>query len=268
MDIQLLEQTKDKMTATFLLKGANPAFANTIRRAVINSVPTMAIDTVDFNKNSSVLYDEMIAHRLGLVPIKTDIKTYGLTKDCTCKGEGCAKCQVQLTLSVKADKPMWVYASDMKSKDPKVIPVPALGQIPLVKLQKDQELEFVATARLGTGNSHAKHTPALAHYNYKPEVKITKKGESRTELKDICPPGVLDVKGGKLVINKDYAFDTKLFEAAVAASEGALEVKESESDFIFTIESWGQLSCPEIIESAVDTLRAANDEFVKLVKAI
>lgn len=262
MDIQMLEMSKDKLTTKFIIKNSTPAFANTIRRAIISLVPTMAIQEVEFSKNGSVLYDEMVAHRLGLVPLKTDLKSYKLPSEVP---EGSAQAEVKLTLSVKADKTMWVYASDMKSKDPAIVPV--FPKIPIVKLLKDQELEFVAIARLGQGVDHVKHSPGLAYYSYKPDVTITKAGESRTDLKDICPAGVLDVKGGKLVINKGYEFDPKLFEATVAASEGAIKVKESDKDFVFTIESWGQLTCPQIIEAAVDRLKLLDDEFVKLLKA-
>ncbi|RMF06613.1 DNA-directed RNA polymerase subunit D [Candidatus Woesearchaeota archaeon] len=265
MNIKLLEQSKDKMNASFLIEKSTPAFVNAIRRAVISLVPVMAIDEVEFSKNSSVLYDEMIAHRLGLIPLTTDLKSYNLPEKCTCNGEGCAKCELKLSLSVsapeKGDEGVWVYASDMKSKDPAVKPV--FDKIPIVKLMPGQELEFVATARLGIGLTHAKFSPAHAYYHYKPEVKVTKQGESRTDLKDICPPGVLDVKGGKLVINKEYAFDPKLFEAAVAVSEGALELKESDTDFVFHIESWGQLTCKEILGAAVDSLKSLTSEFVK-----
>lgn len=261
MDVSILEQSKDKMNMKFLLSNSTPTFANTLRRAIISLVPTMAIQEVDFQKNSSVLYDEMIAHRLGLIPLKTDLKMYKLPEEVA---EGSASAEVQLSLSVKADKPMWVYSSELKSKDPKIVPV--FDKIPIVKLLKDQELAFTATARLGNGLKHAKHNPGNAYYHMKPEVTITKKGESRTDLKEICPPGVLDVKGGKLVINKEYNFDPKLFEATVAASEGAITVKESDKDFIFTINSWGQLTCPEIVEAAVSALKASNDEFIKLIK--
>lgn len=262
MDVKLLEQSKDKLKAVFSVKGVDAAFVNTLRRAIVSKVPTMAVQEVEFTKNSSVLYDEMMAHRLGLIPLKTDLKSYKMPDEVA---EGSAEAEVKLTLSVKADKLMVVHASEIKSKDPSVVPV--FGNTPIVKLLKDQELEFVATAKLGTGQQHAKHTPALAHFYKKPEVTVTKAGESRTDLKDMCAPGVLDVKSGKLVINKDYAIDPKLFDAAVAASEGALTLKESNDEFIFVIESWGQLTCGEIMNAALGLLKKDNDEFVKLLKA-
>ncbi len=61
-------------------------------------VPTMAIEDVEFRKNNSILYDEIIAHRLGLVPLKTDLKSYNLPEKCKCKGEGCARFQLTVPI--------------------------------------------------------------------------------------------------------------------------------------------------------------------------
>jgi len=107
----------------------------------------MAIEDVEVRKNSSSLYDEMIAHRLGLIPLTTDLKSYNLPSECKCEGKGCARCQLVLTLSAKG--PGIVYSSSLKSKDPKVKPV--FDNFPIVKLLKGQEIELEATATLGTG---------------------------------------------------------------------------------------------------------------------
>ena len=106
---------------TFLIQKADHAFANSMRRMIIDEVPTMAIEDVEFKKNDSILYDEIVAHRLGLIPLSTNLQDYNLTEKCTCKGAGCAKCQLDLTLKTKASGV--IDASKIKSKDPKVVPV-------------------------------------------------------------------------------------------------------------------------------------------------
>ena len=115
MEIELLKRDNEK--ASFVIKGINPAIANTLRRVMASETPIMAIEDITFTKNSSALYDEILALRLGLIPLKTDLKSYELKERCTCKGEGCAKCQLNIKLNCKG--PCTVYVSDLKSQDPK-----------------------------------------------------------------------------------------------------------------------------------------------------
>ena len=100
MTAELL-QTYDSGRMKIALKGVTPAIANTIRRCSLDLVPTMAIREVEFTKNSSVLYDEMIAHRLGLLVLSTDLKSYTVPAECSCEGVGCSKCTLKLTLKAK-----------------------------------------------------------------------------------------------------------------------------------------------------------------------
>ena len=79
----------DDSLARFTLSGASPAFANAIRRAMIGEVPTLAIEDVRIYDNTSALFDEMLAHRLGLIPIRTDLTTYTTKDTCSCGGAGC-----------------------------------------------------------------------------------------------------------------------------------------------------------------------------------
>ncbi len=167
MDLTYLNEDKKSGRVTMLLKDTTPAFANALRRAIIETVPTMAIEDVELVKNSSALYDEVVAHRLGLIALKTDLKGYTPRDKCDCKGVGCAKCSVQMTL--KAKGPAIVLASEIKSKDPKIKPV--FPDTPIVQLLKGQELEFECTAILGHGKDHTKWSPGLAWYSH--EATIT-----------------------------------------------------------------------------------------------
>ena len=101
MNIELLKLDKKQKKLSFILKNASPAFANAIRRNAIEEVPVMAIEDVEFRNNSSVIYDEIVAHRLGLIPLTTDLKSYNLPDKCKCDGKGCAQCQLKLILKVR-----------------------------------------------------------------------------------------------------------------------------------------------------------------------
>mgnify|MGYP000524705291 CR=1 FL=1 len=160
MKVKILERGDDWVK--FSVEGISPGFANALRRVMMTEVPTMAIEWVDFRKNDSVLPDEIIAHRLGLIPLKFDPKHYKLPKECECKGKGCSKCQVKFVLKKKG--PCMVYSGDLKSSAEDVEPV--YDNMPIVQLFEDEELEFEAIAQLGIGKEHAKWQAAIASYGY------------------------------------------------------------------------------------------------------
>ncbi|MBW2991962.1 DNA-directed RNA polymerase subunit D [Candidatus Woesearchaeota archaeon] len=260
MNIELIEKTPEKIT--FMLKDVTTAFANALRRSAVDEVPVMAVEDVEFSKNNSILYDEMIAHRLGLIPLTTDLKSYNLPEKCTCKGAGCAKCQ--LKASLKARSAGIVLSKDLKTKDPKVKPV--FPDMPVVKLLKGQDLELTAIATLGKGKIHAKWSPGICTYRYKPEITIKKDPENPEEVAQSCPLGIFEVKNDKLAVNKDKALTCHSCDACVEASNKAVEVISDPAHLIFTIESWGQLAPKEIMLRAADELNEKADEFIEKIK--
>jgi len=144
------------------LKGVDRAYANAIRRVAISQVPTMAIDDVVILENSSVMFDELVSHRLGLIPLKTDLDRFNLPEDCDCKNAlGCSKCRVLLVLDAEAtDRVRTVSSGDLISEDPESKPVS--DTIPIVKLAPGQKIKLEAYARLGKGSEHAKWQPTSA----------------------------------------------------------------------------------------------------------
>jgi DNA-directed RNA polymerase subunit D len=257
MEIRLLEKNKSKVT--FMIGKTSPIYANTLRRLLVNKVPTLAIEEVEIKKNSGALFDEVLAHRLGLLPLKTDLKSYTQKAYCKCKGEGCARCELKLKL--KAKGPGNVYAESLKSDDPKVVPV--YPKTPLVKLKKGQEVEFIATAVLGTGKEHSKWSPGLAHYRFKPVVEIPKKAEGCEEAAKVCPVKVFDWNN-KLKINKDNLMKCTLCDACTEVCPN-IKVSADKSSIIFTIESWGQLTPKNMVKSAIEEFNKTLDEFAKVI---
>ena len=163
MKIEVLEKENGKIK--FALEESTPAFANALRRIMISEVPTIAIEDVEFFENNSALYDEIVAHRLSLIPITTDLKAYNFQSECTCKGKGCSNCTVTFALSKKG--PGTVYSGDLKSSDKDA--VPADSAIPIVKLREGQKVKLEATAILGKGKEHAKFQPGVISYSYAEE---------------------------------------------------------------------------------------------------
>ena len=112
----------------FELRDTDASIANALRRVMIAEVPTVAIDLVEIEVNSSVLNDEFIAHRLGLIPLTSDrAMSMRFSRDCdACDGDGqCEFCSVEFHLRVKCmtDQTLDVTSKDLYSSDHTVVPV-------------------------------------------------------------------------------------------------------------------------------------------------
>lgn len=259
MELMLLHQEKKTGKVSLLIKETTPAIVNTIRRLIINEVPTMAIDTVEIKKNSTVLYDEMIAHRLGLVPLKTDLKSYELPEKCSCKKEGCAKCR--LTLSLKTKGSGYVYAERLESTDPKVVPV--YEKMPVAKLMKGQQLEVDAIATLGRGKDHMKWTPGCVWFTNQPHITVNNNSPHLEECKNKYPPQIFN-KSGK--IDKNMILDLNLVDACDGVCDDVVKVEYDQNNFIFNIEPHGQLSSKEMLLTAVEMMEEKIEEMEKLIE--
>ncbi len=242
----------------FLIKDSSPAYANALRRIMLTEVPVMAIEEVEIKKNSSALYDEILAHRLGLVPLTTDLDSYELPKSQEDVDERKALCTLQLTLKVKG--PKTVYASDLKSADPKVKPV--YPNMPIVKLLKDQEIELVAIAVLGKGKDHIKWSPCHVWYNYKPILTINNNANLE-KYREMYPPQIFDSKGN---ISEKAILENNLVDAVAHVNEDIIKVEYDDTEFIFNLESWGQLKPKRIIEESLNIFNSKLDELAKLLK--
>jgi DNA-directed RNA polymerase subunit D len=262
----------DDTLARFTLGGASPAFANAFRRAMIGEVPTLAIEDVRIYDNTSAFFDEMLAHRLGLIPIKTDLSTYSTQENCTCGGAGCPGCTVTFTLSVEG--PKTVQSSDLIPQDPKATPV--YDNIPIVKLIKGQKLVIEAKAILNTGREHAKWQPTLVcgFKNY-PEVSISEACDACGNCVDECPREVLAVRGKKVEVVTGKLPDCsmcKLCERACLASgigdEPAITISAEADRYIFVVESDGSLPVKEIMDHALRYIRNQSDELERQIGEI
>ena len=261
MEIRILENNKEQGKLSFILKDSDHVYANTLRRLMIDEVPTMAIEDVEFSKNNSILYDEVVAHRLGLLPLKTDLKSYNLPDKCKCESKGCNRCSLKMVL--RASKTGNVYASEIKSKDTAVKPV--YGDTPIVKLLKGQSLELEATAVLGNGRQHTKWSPCHVYYKYRPIVEITGDVKNPEAIIEVDHNNIFEIKDRKLVINKDRVLDCDL-SLDFSEIDKNVKVTASSTDFVFYVESFGQLSCKDIINNAIDIFDEQLDELVEELK--
>ncbi|MEE8402066.1 MAG: DNA-directed RNA polymerase subunit D [Candidatus Hydrothermarchaeaceae archaeon] len=235
---------------SLVLKDIAPSTANAIRRTILAEVPTLAIEDVRIIENSSSLYDEIIAHRLGLVPIKTDLTLFNFRENCKCKGKGCPSCTLELTLTAKCNKDnQTVYSNDLKSKDKKLKPVEG---IPIARLGKHQKISLEAEAVLGTGKEHVKWQPAIVGYKYYPIINI-KKCSMCKECVDACPVDILKASKSKITVT-DPKLCTLCNSCTDVCDEDAIAVSGDDRTFIFNIESQGALDPKEIFKKACEIL--------------
>ncbi len=146
MDVKVIEETDDYIK--FDLIDADVGMANLLRRFILTRVKAFAIDRITVYENTTQYFDEFIAHRLGLIPIKTPEKVEGSE-------------QVVFTLDVIGPKK--VYSGDLKFNDPEVKPV--YDNIPLFDLAEGRSLRLEGVAVLGDMHRHAKFQSAFVHYN-------------------------------------------------------------------------------------------------------
>ncbi len=232
----------------FFVTGAGAPLLNALRRTAMTSVPVLAIDEISLYNNDSVMFDEMLAHRLALIPLKTD-----------------SKYKIGDTLKLLLDKegPGTVYSRDIESTDPKV--EVANKKIPITKLKKGDKLKLEAIAVMNSGKEHAKWQPGIIAYKEVPSITNSKNCNMCKECIKACSKNLLEEKAGKIVL-KDAIECTLCGECRDACSKNALEISTTGDSFMLSIEPSGALPTNEIISKTVEVLEKKTEEFRKEVK--
>lgn len=183
MDPQITIRGTQRDAVDFILSDTDLSLANALRRVMLAEIPTLAIDLVDIQSNTSVLADEFIAHRLGLLPlISDDIDRLKYTRDCTCE-DHCDKCSVVLELraSCETADTMNVYASHLqvvsnthgsRLGQPVIRDAQKKGVL-IAKLKRHQQLHLTCVAKKGIAKEHAKWSPCAAiGFEYDPHNRL------------------------------------------------------------------------------------------------
>ena len=197
---------KDNQKISIKLKGISLQYANALRRICLNGIPIFAIDTVDIIENSSVLPDEGLAHRLGLIPIRTDLSRFNEPSKCDCQSEtGCSNCKVMLVLdSGDSDVTRTILSNELTSEDELV--KPTSDKIPIVQLAPGQRIKIECYARLGRGTEHAKwnssNIAVLTETNKEDERILTVESTGALKPEQIILAGV-DELSNRLVEFKE-----------------------------------------------------------------
>lgn len=272
MNLKVLEKTEYKYV--FIIEGISIEMLNALRRIILREIPTMAIDEVIILKNDSPLYDEILAHRLGLIPLKTDLENYNLPRECECEGYGCPLCQASLTCEITntTNKPQMVNSGELISNDPSIVPVN--NQIPILKIEKNSKIIVEAYAILGLAKDHVKwQSVSNCAYRYYPEIqfdesKIKDLAEKQLIVK-MCPENLYELDNNSLKLKEDYWKTCTLCKACEDnSSNDAIKIGWKDDKFIFTTESDGQHSFDVLIKKTFDIFLEKIDEFTENLEEI
>jgi DNA-directed RNA polymerase I and III subunit RPAC1 len=209
LSIDIKSLTEDEIV--FDLKGVDAPVANALRRILISEIPTIAIETCNFFQNTSIIPDEVLAHRLGLVPIQVDANLFNYKNN----DEEISEFN-SLLFKLHAICPNNKESLDVLSGDLKWIPQgnqmsrcvdvkTVHSDILIAKLKPGQEIEVELICVKGIGKTHTKWSPVCtAFYRLLPEIQIIAdiKGTKASELKQLCPVGVFDIEdSGKAFVS-------------------------------------------------------------------
>lgn len=270
LPMKLIVRELTDTRCSFTVDDVRPDTVNALRRTMLSEVPKMAIDDVEFHMgpirdeegneydSNSALFDEMIAHRLGMVPIPTDLDHFTFRDQCECNGAGCPHCTIIYVLNKKG--PCTVYSGDLQPLGDMSLKI-SQELIPIVKLKEKQALLIYATAVLGQGKSHVKWQPiTVCGYKYYPEIKVKKNCCYDPEAcAASCPRGVLGVEKDKVVVKDIEQCDLCMnclenCEAKDGSGEPSIEVNGREDKYIFTFETDGSITAKAALTYALNLL--------------
>ncbi|EDO08706.1 RNA polymerase Rpb3/RpoA insert domain family protein [Babesia bovis T2Bo] len=280
--IKFLKNTRYHAIAE--IEGLNVAIANAIRRILLAEVPTLAIESVHIYQNTGVIQDEVLAHRLGLVPFdcNPDLIPYRDNEDLSDKNSVCFHLKVECkkeSLAGRTNLP--VYAGDMKwvplSDEQAELfkdnpPKPIHKDILLTKLSPGQEIDLKAYLEKGIGKTHAKWSPVCtAVYRFKPDITFSEDepltNDEVEELVQICPMGVFSADKGRITTIRPY--NCTSCRACLERFPKRVIIKKLSNHFIFSVESTGAIPSGQLFLKAIGVLKEKSQKLKRrMVDAI
>lgn len=254
----------------FEIEDITPAYANMLRRTLINDIPKLAISKVNFHHGEirqegdkvysslTSLFDEVISSRLGMIPLPTDFKM-NERETCSCGGQGCSLCTVNYSLFVVGPKK--VTSGDLVAIGDSEFS-PQDKDIPIVELNERQAIMLDAEAYMSTAKEHARfQATSGASYRYGRELKISTREPEAEELIEESSKNVLRKNNKEIVFTSDYPskYIGKLYRM------DSLEVKEDDRRFIFYFETDGTMKPGKVLEYALRRIKERLSGIVEKV---
>jgi len=301
MRVENIQESDEKMTMEFDLIGVDAAFANTLRRIMISDLPSMAIEKVFIYNNTSIIQDEILSHRLGLIPLKADPRLFQMKPSSLSVEESAKKTDEELVQDAEGTpQDTLIYelkirckrnpSADPKSRDIKdyidthvlsksIKPIRRTGQpeeiglihddILIAKMRPGHELDIKLYAVKGYGRDHAKFSPvATAFYRLLPEIQLLKpiRGEAAERLQSCFSPGVIGIDDGEAFVKdaRNDACSRNVFRHEDL--KDSVELTKVRDHFIFNIESVGAVPPKDLVPMALDVLIAKCDYFIDILE--
>ncbi|EDR25427.1 DNA-directed RNA polymerases I and III subunit RPAC1, putative [Entamoeba dispar SAW760] len=257
--------------------GIDVSVANGLRRIMIAEVPTMAIEMVVLEDNSSAIPDEMLCHRLGLIPILADPRKFKFPKDRHFT-DPTEEDTIVFTLDVtctldSAKNPVnnKVYSSDLiwepqgeQETTFADCPIkPVFDDILIAELQPHQHIKCKLFCCKGIGQDHAKFSPVCpATYRLMPKITVIKQNKKMSkEIKNCCPLNVFDIEDGELIVKNPR--NCKMCRECIREERSEyIKLGREENHYLFSVESTGIYPAKEIFSEAVKIMKSKAEKLV------
>jgi DNA-directed RNA polymerase II subunit RPB3 len=242
---------------------------------------------VNIRANTSPLFDEFLAHRLGLIPLNSvDVSKYEYSRKCNCN-EPCEACSVTFLLRIKCEQESMEVTTDhirAVNNDCSVVPVRLEGEDPIliVKLRRNQELDMTMIAKKGIGKEHSKWSPVCSVVmQHEPEIDFLDKGSyinklsinQKKELVNSCPTKVYRYDEIKKSVEIENQLNCTYCEECVNKIESfgldknkTIKISPKNNRFLFKVESTGSLKAEQIVIDAFKELKSKLTEVYNKVE--
>ena len=283
MKVKLRQNEKFFAQVEFI--DVNYSFVNSIRRSLVSMVPCLAIHEVDFHMGSlgayvdeesgeekeyesiSAMFNEIVAHRIGMLPIPTDEKTIEAFGDSI----GDDSKQPEIMYSLHKQGPCTVYSGDLEPVNGDTSLTIPETSVPIVKLAEGQAILVYAKAKMGTAKQHAKWQTAVAPRFYQAPTLTVSSGKGSKTVIDVVGKANFKKKGKNHIIEDPV----KAHEAIKKLeslwndedAQKAMTVTRNKTHFILEFETTGAMEAKLALEQALKTLDNHCKDFMTSLDA-
>ena len=275
----------EKFFAQVEFTDVNYSFVNSIRRSLVSMVPCLAIHEVDFHMGSlgayvdeesgeekeyesiSAMFNEIVAHRIGMLPIPTDEKTIEAFGDSI----GDDSKQPEIMYSLHKQGPCTVYSGDLEPVNGDTSLTIPETSVPIVKLAEGQAILVYAKAKMGTAKQHAKWQTAVAPRFYQAPTLTVSSGKGSKTVIDVVGKANFKKKGKNHIIEDPVKAHQAIKKLESLwndeDAQKAMTITRNKTHFILEFETTGAMEAKLALEQALKSLDAHCKDFMTCIDA-